>query len=114
MLWRALVLAAVTAALVAGSYAFARDDGTTTTVIVDGPVWLEYWFDDGRLPESAWPGATAFAETGCRQCHLYLGSGSRNLGATALSAEGLRGRGVAGRVEPLRGPATPVHRERLG
>ncbi len=39
--------------------------------------------------EEAEAGATLFAQTGCLQCHTYLGSGAGNLGAPNLSAIGL-------------------------
>ena len=38
-------------------------------------------------------GANLFAESGCLNCHTYLGTGSSNLGAPDLSAEGAKGRG---------------------
>ena len=38
-------------------------------------------------------GATLFAESGCMNCHTYLGAGSSNLGAPDLSEEGAKGRG---------------------
>src|SRR5437588_6360087 len=41
-------------------------------------------------------GATVFAQSGCTQCHTYLGTGSSNLGAPDLSAEGSKGKGVQG------------------
>ena len=53
------------------------------------------------LRTTRWPskGATLFAESGCLNCHTYLGTGSSNLGAPDLSAEGAKGQGhrVAGR-----------------
>ena len=50
-------------------------------------------------------GATLFAESGCLNCHVYLGAGSSNLGAPDLSEEGAEGpwHRVAGR---------PPHRTR--
>jgi quinol---cytochrome c reductase cytochrome c subunit, bacillus type len=39
-------------------------------------------------------GATLFAESGCLNCHTYLGVGSGTLGAPDLSAVGATGRGV--------------------
>jgi quinol---cytochrome c reductase cytochrome c subunit, bacillus type len=41
-------------------------------------------------------GANAFASSGCTACHTYLGTGGGNLGAPDLSAEGTKGKGVAG------------------
>jgi cytochrome c553 len=54
------------------------------------------WQTSEKLPNSALPGAKLFAESGCTACHTYQGVGSSNLGAPDLSAEGTRGRGVAG------------------
>ena len=36
-------------------------------------------------------GATLFAESGCMNCHTYLGAGSSNLGAPDLSEIGASG-----------------------
>jgi len=43
------------------------------------------WGEQNNLPENAVPGGVLFAETGCQQCHVYLGSGSPNLGAPELT-----------------------------
>ena len=50
-------------------------------------------------------GAHAFAESGCTNCHTYLGSGSSNLGAPDLSAEGKERRGIQFQVAHLRCPS---------
>src|SRR5215213_1357134 len=39
-------------------------------------------------------GAELFAESGCLTCHTYLSTGSSNLGAPELTAEGAKERGV--------------------
>jgi menaquinol-cytochrome c reductase cytochrome b/c subunit len=44
--------------------------------------------------EAAVAGATLFAQTGCLNCHTYLGEGSGNLGAPDLSDVGASGRGI--------------------
>ena len=44
--------------------------------------------------ETAVAGATLFAQSGCLNCHTYLGEGNANLGAPNLSAVGASGRGV--------------------
>jgi len=48
------------------------------------------WADEQGFAndDEAVAGATLFAETGCLQCHTYLGQGSGNLGAPDLSAIG--------------------------
>ena len=50
------------------------------------PEWAEQqgFADD----EEALAGATLFAESGCLNCHVYLGSGAANLGAPELSDVG--------------------------
>ena len=56
------------------------------------PEWAErQGFADNDV---AVQGAQLFAETGCAQCHVYLGVGSSNLGAPELSAIGQGNRGV--------------------
>ena len=50
-------------------------------------------------------GATLFAESGCLNCHTYLGAGSSNLGAPDLSAEGAKGKGIKFQVEHLTCPS---------
>ena len=49
------------------------------------------WTEQNNLPEGdAQEGAQLFAESGCTNCHTYLGSGSSNLGAPDLSEVGTR------------------------
>src|SRR5439155_128411 len=55
--------------------------------------------------KEALAGANLFAESGCTNCHTYLGKGSRNLGAPDLSAEGTKGRSVAFLVSYLKCPS---------
>jgi len=56
------------------------------------PVWAERQGFEGN--EAAIKGGILYAETGCAQCHVYLGVGSSNLGAPELSAIGEGDRGV--------------------
>ena len=49
-------------------------------------------------------GATLFAQSGCLNCHVYLGAGGQNLGAPELTAEGAKGKGVQWQVEHLKNP----------
>jgi menaquinol-cytochrome c reductase cytochrome b/c subunit len=65
------------------------------------PVWVK----KNNLPPAAVPGAKLFAESGCLTCHTYLGSGSSNLGAPDLSAEGAKNRGVDFQVRHLKCPS---------
>jgi menaquinol-cytochrome c reductase cytochrome b/c subunit len=50
-------------------------------------------------------GAQLFAVAGCLNCHTYLGSGSQNLGAPNLSAEGAKHRGIKFQVDHLTCPS---------
>ena len=62
-------------------------------LVVEVPKWAkEQGFENNP---KAIAGATLFAESGCANCHTYLGSGSSNLGAPDLSAIGATGRGAA-------------------
>ncbi len=63
------------------------------------------WIKENRLPANAVPGAKIFAQVGCLNCHTYLGSGSSNLGAPNLSAEGSKGKGVAFQISHLKCPS---------
>ena len=68
------------------------------------PEWAEkQGFADDKV---AVAGATLFAESGCMNCHTYLGAGSSNLGAPDLSAEGAKGRGIEWQVEHLKNPSS--------
>ena len=47
------------------------------------------WIEENNIPEGeAQEGAELFAESGCTNCHTYLGSGVANLGAPDLSTIG--------------------------
>jgi menaquinol-cytochrome c reductase cytochrome b/c subunit len=50
-------------------------------------------------------GANLFAESGCVACHTYLGTGSTNLGAPDLSAEGAKNKGIKFQVDHLTCPS---------
>ena len=67
-------------------------ESLATEIITAVPKWQQA----EKLPANAIPGAKLFAQSGCTSCHTYQGVGSSNLGAPDLSAEGTKGRGVAG------------------
>ncbi len=51
-------------------------------------------------------GAKLFAESGCMNCHTYLGAGSSNLGAPDLSAIANRHLGIATQIKHLQNPGS--------
>jgi mono/diheme cytochrome c family protein len=50
-------------------------------------------------------GAEVFAESGCLNCHTYLGAGAQALGAPDLTAEGTNNRGIQWQIDHLKCPA---------
>jgi len=63
------------------------------------------WVKKQSLPANAVAGARLFAQSGCLTCHTYLGTGSSNLGAPDLSAEGAKGRGLQFQINHLKCPS---------
>jgi mono/diheme cytochrome c family protein len=55
--------------------------------------------------KEALAGANLFAESGCVACHTYLGTGSTNLGAPDLSAEGAKNKGIKFQIDHLKCPS---------
>jgi mono/diheme cytochrome c family protein len=55
--------------------------------------------------KQAHAGAELFAESGCTNCHTYLGTGGSNLGAPDLSAEGAKGKGIQFQIDHLKCPS---------
>ena len=55
--------------------------------------------------KEALAGANLFAESGCTNCHTYLGTGSSNLGAPDLSAEGAKNKGIKFQIDHLKCPS---------
>jgi mono/diheme cytochrome c family protein len=50
-------------------------------------------------------GANLFAESGCTNCHTYLGTGSSNLGAPDLTSEGAKNKGIQFQIDHLKCPS---------
>jgi menaquinol-cytochrome c reductase cytochrome b/c subunit len=80
----AAVLTAVSMGVLTYKGAVAEEG---TEAVGDVPRWIE----ENSIPEGeAQEGAEVFAESGCTNCHLYLGSGVANLGAPPLEGVGER------------------------
>jgi menaquinol-cytochrome c reductase cytochrome b/c subunit len=67
------------------------------------PAWAQKEGFAGN--KEALVGANLFAESGCVSCHTYLGTGSSNLGAPDLTAEGAKGKGVQFQIDHLKCPS---------
>jgi menaquinol-cytochrome c reductase cytochrome b/c subunit len=63
------------------------------------------WQKKEGFGDEALPGARLFAGAGCLTCHTYLNTGSSNLGAPDLTAEGAKNKGIAFQVEHLKCPS---------
>jgi menaquinol-cytochrome c reductase cytochrome b/c subunit len=55
--------------------------------------------------KEALAGANLFAESACVACHTYLGTGSTNLGAPDLTAEGAKDKGIKFQIDHLKCPS---------
>jgi hypothetical protein len=66
---------------------------------------VPHWVTREQLPQNAVAGANLFAESGCLNCHTYLGAGSSNLGAPDLTDIGSKGMGVTTQIEHLKCPS---------
>lgn len=75
--------------------------GSETVALV--PQWAAKQGFTGNKEAEA--GAVLFAQSGCLNCHVYLGAGAQNLGAPELSAEGAKGRGVQWQIDHLKCPS---------
>ena len=86
----AAVLTAVSMGVLTYKGATARESlGSEAVAAVDD--WSE---QQGGFSPEARRGAEIFAQVGCLQCHIYLGSGSANVGAPELSDIGSSGQSV--------------------
>jgi mono/diheme cytochrome c family protein len=63
------------------------------------------WVKAEHLPPNAVPGAKLFAQSGCLNCHTYVGAGGSNLGAPELTAEGAKNKGLAFEIAHLKCPS---------
>jgi len=67
------------------------------------PTWAQQ--QDFADNATALAGARLFAQSGCLNCHTYLGSGGSQLGAPDLSNEGAKNKGLDFQVRHLKCPA---------
>jgi cytochrome c553 len=74
-----------------------------TELLADVPHWAQTQGFENNPQAIA--GAKLFAVAGCLNCHTYLGTGSHNLGAPDLSAEGAKNKGIAFQISHLKCPA---------
>jgi cytochrome c553 len=79
------------------------EESLGSEVIEEVPDWAERQGFAGN--EQAIAGAELFAQSGCLNCHMYLGAGSANLGAPDLSNEGAKQRGIQWQVDHLKCPS---------
>ena len=71
-------------------------------LVAEVPKWAnEQGFVDNK---TAVDGAGLFAQSGCLNCHTYLGSGGSNLGAPDLSDEGAKNKGIDFQIRHLKCP----------
>lgn len=68
------------------------------------PEWAKAQGFEGDADAVA--GAKLFAQSGCMNCHTYLGAGSSNLGAPDLTEAGAKARGIQWQVEHLQNPGS--------
>ena len=73
-------------------------------VLGEVPTWAEEQGFTGNATAVA--GAKLFAQSGCLNCHVYLGAGGQNLGAPELTAEGAKNKGVQWQVDHLKNPSS--------
>jgi menaquinol-cytochrome c reductase cytochrome b/c subunit len=67
------------------------------------PSWAEK--QGFQNDQTAVAGAKLFAQSGCMNCHTYLGAGGSNLGAPDLSAEGAKNKGKDFQIQHLKCPS---------
>ena len=74
-----------------------------TELLAHVPTWAKIQgFEDNP---QAIAGAKLFAQSGCLNCHTYLGDGGHNLGAPELTAEGAKNKGTAFQIAHLKCPS---------
>jgi cytochrome c553 len=100
-------VAVVASMLVIASLAILTWKGATAKEFLASEVGglVDRWFQEANLPQDARPGAELFAQSGCLNCHVYLGDGAQALGAPELTEEGTKGRGIEWQIAHLQCPS---------
>jgi mono/diheme cytochrome c family protein len=102
---RRLALVALVVPLLAGCSLLPLGSSGGETISEEPRQEVPRWVHDERLPRRAVPGAKLFAVAGCTTCHTYDGSGSTNLGAPDLTAEGAKNRSLEFQIRHLKCPS---------
>jgi menaquinol-cytochrome c reductase cytochrome b/c subunit len=100
-------VAVVAAALTIASMGVLTYKGATAEEAglgAEAEVQVNEWAERQGLDEQGRQGALLFAQSGCMNCHTYLGAGSSNLGAPDLTDEGTKGRGIEWQIAHLKCP----------
>ena len=100
-------VAVVAALLVIASMGVLTYKGATAkeSLASENVAAVPQWVQQQGLSAQAEEGAKIFAQAGCLGCHTYLGSGTPNLGAPDLSAEGAKNRGIQFQIDHLKCPS---------
>jgi len=98
----AAVLVVISMGVLTWKGATAKESlGSETVALV--PEWAaKQGFTGNKQAEE---GGVLFAQSGCLNCHVYLGSGAQNLGAPELTAEGAKNKGIKWQVDHLKCPS---------
>jgi menaquinol-cytochrome c reductase cytochrome b/c subunit len=100
-------VAVVAALLVIASMGVLTYKGATAkeSLASENVAAVPQWVQQQGLSAQGEEGAKIFAQAGCLGCHTYLGSGTPNLGAPDLSAEGAKNRGIKFQIDHLMCPS---------
>ena len=100
-------VAVVAALLVVASMGILTYKGATAKEALPGEILTEVpkWTQAQGLSEEGVAGARIFAQAGCTGCHTYMGTGTPNLGAPDLTAEGAKNRGIQFQIDHLKCPS---------
>ncbi len=79
-------------------------EALASEVVVQVPTWAQKEGFAGNATAVA--GANLFAQSGCTNCHTYLGTGTSNLGAPDLTSEGSKNKGIDFQIRHLKDPAS--------